>query len=81
MLWASDNAPRRPDYEYEPAPGGGFIGYPQNARPHIRANIDGPLLVMRTGELHYLTLWERVLLALGRTDTLALERKYYRTQR
>jgi hypothetical protein len=76
MLYASENAPKRPGYCYEPAPGGGFIGYPQTARPHIRANIDGPLLVMRNGEMHYLTTWERILFRLGKTDALALEQKH-----
>ena len=77
MLFCSDNAPKRPDYFYESVPGGGFIGWHKDAKPTInRRHIDGPLLYMRTGELHWLTLWERVLLFFGRTDAEKLESKY-----
>jgi hypothetical protein len=77
MLWASENAPQRQGYRYQPAPGGGMIGWPADARPSInRKHIDGPLLRMRNGELHWLTPWERLLLRLGKTDALVLERKY-----
>jgi hypothetical protein len=77
MLWASKNAPWRPDYRYEKAPGGGYIAFAATSRPYIKArHIDGPLLVMRNGEMHWLTWRERLLLWLGKTDALALERKY-----
>lgn len=47
-----------------------------NARPHIQRNhIDGPLLVMRDGSLHWLTLMERFALCLGRTNAHELEAK------
>ena len=76
VLFASKDAPRRPGYRYERV-AGGLIGYPDDARPSInRKHIDGPLLYMRNGELHWLTLWERVLLRFGKTDSFALERKY-----
>lgn len=53
------------------------IAYPDTARPHIKANhIDGPLLCMRSGELRWLTAWERVLLWFGKVDAEILERKY-----
>ncbi len=54
-----------------------MIGYPADAQPSInRRHIDGPLLYLRNGEMHWLTLWERLLLLLGKVDALALERKY-----
>ena len=69
MLWTSGNFPKRAGYRYEPAPGGGMIGYPEDAKPTInRKHIDGPLLYLRNGEMHWLTLWERLLLWLGKTD-------------
>jgi hypothetical protein len=68
----------RDGWIYEPAPGGGFIGYSADARPSIQANhIDGPLLSARNGQLHWLTLWERFLFALGLTDAERLERKRF----
>lgn len=56
--------------------GGGYIGWPANSEPRIQANVDGPLLVMRNGELHWLTWRERLALFLGTTDAARLERKY-----
>ena len=54
-----------------------MIGYPADAQPSInRRHIDGPLLYLRNGEMHWLTLWERLLLLLGKVDALVLERKY-----
>lgn len=77
MLICSEDAPKREDYCYAPTSWGGYIGWPKDARPHInRGHIDGPLLYMRNGELHWLTLRERVSLWIGRTDAFALERKY-----
>lgn len=78
VVFVSNDAPRREGYRYEPGPRGGFlIGYPADARPSInRKHIDGPLLYMRNGEIHWLTPWERILLWFGRTDALALERKH-----
>lgn len=53
------------------------IAVPSTAKPHIQADhIDGPLLVMRSGELHWLTLWERFQFMLGRADAFSLERKH-----
>jgi hypothetical protein len=55
-------------------------GYGFDARPHIQLDhIDGPLLLLRDGRLHWLTLAERILLWLGRTDAAQLERKHWRT--
>ena len=54
-----------------------MIFWPIDARPHIVAtHIDGPMLCMRTGEVHWLTLRERIQFAFGWTDALKLERKH-----
>lgn len=77
MLFASEDAPKRPGYRYQRLANGGFVAWPETARPEInRKHIDGPLLYMRNGELHWLTLWERLLLWLGKTDALALEKHH-----
>ena len=69
--------PSRVGWVMEAAPGGGFHGWPAHSRPSINLkHIDGPLLSMRNGELHWLTWRERILLWLGRVDAEALERKY-----
>lgn len=53
------------------------VSYQRGAVPHIKQrHIDGPMLVMRSGEIHWLTLWERLLLWLGKTDAFRLERKH-----
>lgn len=67
----------REGWIHHPAPGGGYIGWPANARPSITPNhIDGPLLVLRNGELHWLTIWERLLFGLKLADAYSLERKH-----
>lgn len=77
MIFASADAPQRTGYRYERLPSGGIMGWPTACQPFInRKHIDGPLLYFRNGEMHWLTLWERMLLRLGKTDALALERKY-----
>lgn len=54
-----------------------MIGWQKSARPHIQWNhIDGPMLSMRTGEVHWLTLWERIQLRFGWTGIHALEYKH-----
>ncbi len=50
--------------------------FPMSARPSIRPNhIDGPMLTFRDGQMHWLTIWERILFRLGRIDAASLERK------
>lgn len=52
------------------------VDYPCCSRATIRPNhIDGPLLVFRDGQMHWLTVWERILFALGFTDAERIERK------
>ncbi|MGE5522364.1 MAG: hypothetical protein ACM3SS_01520 [Rhodospirillaceae bacterium] len=56
----------------------GEVTFSQKNRPHIQRNhIDGPLLYLRDGRLHWLTLKERFLLWIGGTDAYKLERKYW----
>lgn len=63
---------QRPGYVYN-AHG---IGYPASSRPEIVwKHIDGPLLHYRDGQLHWLTLWERLRCWLGLDDALSLEAK------
>lgn len=55
-----------------------MISYQNTARPHIKRNhVDGPMLSLRDGRVHFLSFWERLLLALNKTDALALERKHW----
>ena len=52
------------------------VSFPRDARPSIRPNhIDGPLLVFRDGQMHWLTLWERFLFHFGWIDAEKLESK------
>lgn len=68
----SDPSLRRPGYVYTE----NGIGYPETNRPGIVWNhIDGPLLYYRDGQLHWLTLWERLRCWLGLDDAFSLEAK------
>lgn len=50
------------------------IGYPADARPVINwGHIDGPLLHYRDGQLHWLTLWERLRCYLRLDDAESIE--------
>lgn len=52
------------------------VSFPIVRRPHInRRHVDGPLLIFRDGQMHWLTLGERLLLALGLIDAERLELK------
>lgn len=45
--------------------------------PYINwKHVDGPLLICSDGTLHWLTWFERILLAFGSTDEYALDAKY-----
>ncbi len=70
--------PSRPGWLVEQsADGSSLVGWPAESKPVILANhVDGPLCTFRNGEMHWLTLWERVLFAFGRVDSLSIERKY-----
>lgn len=52
--------------------------YQAGAKPLIDLkHIDGPLLTLRDGRVHWLTPWERFLVRTGRADAYTLERKYW----
>lgn len=52
------------------------VSFELSARPSIQPNhIDGPLLVFRDGQLHWLTWLERLQFWLGMTDAAMIERK------
>ena len=54
------------------------ISYPSDSRPHIQMrHIDGPVLWMRDGRAHWLTIWERIAVRFGWQDAYSLERKYW----
>jgi hypothetical protein len=49
---------------------------PMHARPSIQPNhIDGPVLTFRDGQMHWLTIWERLMFRFGLTDAERIERK------
>jgi hypothetical protein len=67
----------REGWVYEDLPGGGLLGYPGTARPSIQWNhVDGPLLHLRNGELHWLTWRERFRSWMGYDDAESLEAKH-----
>jgi len=60
-------------YSDHPNPG---IAHSWSGRPSfVMKHIDGPLLVFRDGQMHWLTLWERFLVWAGRQTAESLERK------
>lgn len=80
MHLISDSSMKRPGYTYQRTPGGGWAGYPTNFQP-AKVNwkhIDGPLLYLTNGQLHWLTYWERIQLFFGRTDVHELDMKHQR---
>lgn len=75
----SDKSLKRPGYTYART-GTGWVGYQASFRPaEINwKHIDGPLLYLTDGQLHWLTLWERFQLFCGRTDVHELDMKHQR---
>jgi hypothetical protein len=60
-------------YTDDPLPG---HTYPVTSRPYIvRHHVDGPVVCFRDGQMHWLTLWERLMLCLKLTDARKIERK------
>lgn len=52
------------------------VAFPLDSQPEIVAkHIDGPLLIFSDGQLHWLTLWERLQFTFGLTDAERLQRK------
>ena len=63
---------RRPDYIYNEH----GVGYHESSRPYIKwTHIDGPLLVYRDGQMHWLTVWERFCCQLGVSTAQSIETK------
>ncbi len=61
---------------YSDEPFGESVEVQLRCRPYITLrHIDGPLLTFRDGQMHWLTIWERIQLWLGRIDAESLERK------
>lgn len=82
MHICSDKSMKRPGYIYEHS-GAGWIGYPADFRP-AEVNwrhIDGPLLHLTNGQIHWLTRWERIQLFFGWTDIHELDIKHQRRGR
>jgi hypothetical protein len=74
MHIVSDPSLQRPGYRYNQY----GVGYPVGARPWIMwGHIDGPLLHSRDGQLHWLTLWERLRCKLRLDDPVTLEAKHW----
>ena len=75
MHLTNDPCQRRKGYIYRKV-SGGYVGYPDTARPSINwKHIDGPLLYYRDGQLHWLTLWERFLCWIGKATAESIERE------
>jgi hypothetical protein len=75
MRFASADAPPRPDY-IEVVPGVSVLFDPEEAPEIVWGHVDGPLLYMRNGQLHWLTLWERLRCWLYCDNAYTLERKH-----
>lgn len=53
------------------------VGYPEAAETFIQwEHVDGPLMYLRNGQLHWLTWRERLGLWFGLTDVASIEMKY-----
>jgi hypothetical protein len=58
-----------------------MVAFPAGARARIQSDHDdGPVLCMRDGSMHWLTLWERFLVRVGLTDADTLECHYLNYQ-
>jgi hypothetical protein len=54
------------------------VMFPNSSEPFINwKHIDGPLLILRNGELHWLTWIDRFQLYFRLTNIYKLERKYW----
>lgn len=72
MHLVSDSSLKRRGYVYD---GHGW-GFRKDSQPHIQwRHVDGPLLRYRDGQLHWLTLWERLRCKLGLDDARSIEEK------
>jgi hypothetical protein len=68
--------PTRQGWFCHPGPNGSYVGWEGGHGPSINwKHIDGPMLIFSDGQMHWLTLGERLRLACGRTDAAKLEVK------
>lgn len=75
MHIVSDKSLMRVGLVYRECPGGGWIGHVP-ADPFINwTHIDGPLLYYSDGQLHWLTLWERLRCWLSLDDARTIQMK------
>lgn len=60
-------------YSDAPHPG---VGFPADSKPGLVMNhVDGPMLYFSDGQVHWLSMGERLLVAMGFADAEALQRK------
>lgn len=53
------------------------VEYPIGSKPHIVwEHVDGPMLCCHDGAVHWLTLYERLILAIGTTTLEELDEKH-----
>lgn len=72
MHIVSDQSLQRPGYIYNER----GVGYPADSEPYIKwKHIDGPLLVCRDGQMHWLTWRQRFSMWVGWRDIYDLERE------
>lgn len=80
MHIVSDKSMKRAGYIYRKT-AGGFVGYPATFQPATInwKHIDGPLMHLSNGQLHWLTYWERIQLLFGSIDIHELDMKLQRS--
>jgi len=75
----SDASMKRPGWTYQRVPGG-WRGYQERFEPATInwKHINGPLMYLTNGQLHWLTRWERIQLFFGWADIHELDMKRQR---
>ncbi|OAF05423.1 hypothetical protein AYJ54_00520 [Bradyrhizobium centrolobii] len=72
----SDASLKRPGWVYRRAQSGSFVGSYVFVEPRVNwKHVDGPLLYVSDGSLHWLTYWERIQLFFGWTDVHEIDFK------
>lgn len=72
----NDKSLQQPDYNYIQHGKDTWFGYHKDSKPFIQyKHIDGPVLFYRDGQLHWLTIIERVRCWLKLDDAYSIERK------
>lgn len=75
MHFIDDKGVQRPDYIYDDH----GVGYHKDARPYVKwDHIDGPLLICRDGQLHWLTWRERIWAWWTSAEAEAIEKRVRR---